>query len=803
MNMVKMALSWACAAVVVTLAAAQEPAATTRSQVSVEQRFKQWDKNGDGKLTTDELREGNLFRRMDANGDGVVTLDEAKHAFPQLSAAGAPAEAQTAASQANRRAGSRFRGASEAAMKTFQDLRYKDVADSDPNATSLDVYAPAVATSAPVMIFVHGGGWQAGDKRDVGVKPGYIVGKGFVFVSVNYGLHPKVSPPALAQAEDVAAAIAWTHSHVAAYGGDPGAIFLMGHSAGAHLVSIAATNERFLKQSGKDLAIIKGVIELDTQALDVPRMMKESPARLYDQAFGADEKAWRDLSPIHHVAPNKGVPPFLMAVASNNDRKLAQSRALAAALEKAGVRAEIVEAPDKNHGTLNSSIGAPGDKTTDAILRFLDAVRDKQHASKLSPEAQVKASSTAAATSSAMSAVVDGAAMQKDVEAYCALGEHRAASPVDLATSKWLEARMRQSGLKIEIQSFTLPQFVLDKASLEIDGASIDVFPPWPPKATGPAPIIAPLEETAGEGSLDRLRGKIALFAGSVQERRGAGDLAQRLASAGAKAAVVVVESATGELRVANVARPAPAPPIPILLTGPKDGQSLRAAARRGAQASLLIAGADNPNAEARNIIGTLDRGPKRIVVSTPYSGWFRCGGERGSGLAVFLAVAQWAASYPSSVSYTFVASSAHELGYAGMQAFMKEYAPAPDETLCWIHLGANVAVRDRGPERPARAAGADDESPERGVAVMTNRPGLEPLLQRAFAQVPGATLTKREPKGELMLVLAKGYAGINIAGGGNTHMHAPGDGPGNTGPDLLAPAARAFIETLAAIESN
>src|SRR5207248_10075337 len=92
----------------------------------------------------------------------------------------------------------------------------------------LDVYSPPGAKNLPVVFWIHGGGWQAGDKKEVQLKPKVFTEKGFVFVSTNYRLLPNVEMGELIR--DVAKAFRWTADHVADYGGDPKRIFVMGHS---------------------------------------------------------------------------------------------------------------------------------------------------------------------------------------------------------------------------------------------------------------------------------------------------------------------------------------------------------------------------------------------------------------------------------------------------------------------------------------------------------------------------------------------------------------------------------------------
>ncbi len=93
----------------------------------------------------------------------------------------------------------------------------------------LDVYSPSHAKNLPVVFWIHGGGWQTGDKSDVQLKPQAFMDKGFIFVSTNYRLLPDVDMGTIVR--DIAKSIRWVHEHVAEYGGDPERLFIMGHSA--------------------------------------------------------------------------------------------------------------------------------------------------------------------------------------------------------------------------------------------------------------------------------------------------------------------------------------------------------------------------------------------------------------------------------------------------------------------------------------------------------------------------------------------------------------------------------------------
>jgi acetyl esterase/lipase len=736
-------------------------------------RFQRFDKNNDGRISAEELGMPTVFPQADKDGDGFVTPDEFAAYLEQRPG------------QRRGRTGQRrtpFQLAVPDDLVVKRDIGYRETPGVQANLQSLDIYAPQDAKDLPVMIYIHGGGWQGGDKAVIGSKPAYFCSRGLVFVSLNYRLVPAVD--LLTQLQDSADAIAWVHTHIAEHGGDPQRLHLMGHSAGAHHVAILATNDRFLKAAGKHLSILKSVVELDTQALDVPRMMQGSETAVYGQAFGEDERLWREVSPLHHVVKGKGIPTFFLVVADNREQKLQQAAAFQKALQAAGVRCQFVEAPEHDHGSLNRAIGEPGDKVTATMEQFLTEIepgmktpaRDQSVPASIGPK-------------SAARPPLSGSELHDIVKQYAALGDHRTASEVDRRTADWLANLLRQVGLQVEFQDFEVPQFQLRAASLKVAGQNVECFPVWPPKATE-KPVVAPLT-VANAASL---HGKIALITENPRLRRDEVVLLQRLVAAGVAGAVILDARGEGTIHAPNVPRVGEPPEIPMLYAANNDRESLSSAAQRGDEVELFIDGEFQSRAKARNVVATLERGPKRIVVSTPYSGWFRCGGERGSGLAMFVSLARWAASRETEFSYTFLANSAHELGCAGMTAFLEHQAPESETVVCWLHLGANVALLPEA--RPADGA--------RPTRLFTTNPAWEPLLTPVFRDVPWVRVSGgREPSGELALVVPEGYAALNLAGGSNRWMHSSQDGAETTGPDVLQPLALALAACLEAIESH
>jgi arylformamidase len=267
-------------------------------------------------------------------------------------------------------------------LKKSLDIPYASVKGVDPNLLSLDIYAPQNSRGLPVIVMIHGGGWRRGDKANASMvanKVPYFVNAGYVYVSINYRLSPAVKHPVHVQ--DVAKALVWIHDHIAQYGGNPNQISLMGHSAGAHLAALVATDDRYLKALGQDLTLLKGVILLDSAAYNLSRSNNESGEGdymrdLYTQAFGSDPNAWKDASPMTHIAPGKHIPPFLIFYASPRRSKVSQE--LADALVKAGTSARVVQAEGKDHSAINADIGKVGDRPTQVIMQFLAGERAKE-----------------------------------------------------------------------------------------------------------------------------------------------------------------------------------------------------------------------------------------------------------------------------------------------------------------------------------------------------------------------------------------------------------------------------------------
>lgn len=248
----------------------------------------------------------------------------------------------------------------------------------------LDIYSPEspAGRSLPVLFWIHGGGWQTGDKSDVALKPKALTARGFVFVSTNYRLLPEVQMEELIG--DVARSLGWVYRNIARYGGDPRRIFVGGHSAGAQIAALLCIDDRYLKKEGVPFNVLKGCVPVDGDTYDIPKIIMTAELRqaLYGgkmftfghrQKFGNDPEKHVDFSAVTHVAKDKGIPPFLILYFPGNPDTRAQAERLESVLKAAEIPVKAYGKRDSNHTRLNDELGQPEDPATQELYRFLDS----------------------------------------------------------------------------------------------------------------------------------------------------------------------------------------------------------------------------------------------------------------------------------------------------------------------------------------------------------------------------------------------------------------------------------------------
>ncbi len=244
---------------------------------------------------------------------------------------------------------------------------------------SADIYTPgpagggstfayaASASKAPVVLYVHGGGWTKGSREKVYSLPGWAKSRGYVLVSVDYRPLPRTTIEG--QVAEVQRAIQWTKFNIASHGGDPNRIVIMGHSSGSHLVAMVAVR----KLGGG----VKGVIANDVQAYDLEhyyRLRDNSMDPVYVRAFGHNPANWRKWSPITYARNGAGYPPFLILYSgSNYERRKALANSFGSVLRSKGTRVSLFDGLGYTHGSIASSVGK-NNAVTKSIDAFLKTV---------------------------------------------------------------------------------------------------------------------------------------------------------------------------------------------------------------------------------------------------------------------------------------------------------------------------------------------------------------------------------------------------------------------------------------------
>jgi len=230
---------------------------------------------------------------------------------------------------------------------------------------------------APLVMFVHGGGWTSGSKDSASgpYKSGYYPAEGYVYASINYRLVPSVTVED--EAADVVSALKSLLDHADGLGIDPSRVVIMSHSAGAHLIALVGTDESYLASVGLSESSLRGVIAIDGAAYDVPTQMAFGGIMhdRYVEAFDTDPVRQQALSPTSHAAaPN--APAFLLPHVQRPDG-IAQADELAAALQAAGTSVEEASFPGTGlagHAEINRRLGDPTYAETPVVDAWLARV---------------------------------------------------------------------------------------------------------------------------------------------------------------------------------------------------------------------------------------------------------------------------------------------------------------------------------------------------------------------------------------------------------------------------------------------
>jgi arylformamidase len=266
-----------------------------------------------------------------------------------------------------------------AGIRVESNIRYRISTDSNPSNQTLDVLIPVENTNgslAPVVVFVHGGGWRAGDKNDpLGIHANVCAAlalRRLVVVNVNHSLSPSVQHPE--HVRDVARALRWINDNIGRFRGDAERIFISGHSSGAHLVSLVALDPRCLEEVELGPEIVKGVIGI-SGIYNIEHFAARNWMALHLMtlpAFGRDKQRWNAASPVARV--RKGSPPFLLINAEHDDGLEQEAQELAGLLRKADVPVKTAIMMDQDHFTILGAVGDGDQRLIDQIADFVAGI---------------------------------------------------------------------------------------------------------------------------------------------------------------------------------------------------------------------------------------------------------------------------------------------------------------------------------------------------------------------------------------------------------------------------------------------
>jgi arylformamidase len=254
------------------------------------------------------------------------------------------------------------------------ETTYGSARGVDTEELSLDVYLPVGCGPFPTIVWVHGGGWLAGDKRNDVVlsKIALVRNLGVALVAINYRLSdPTSEVPWPHNAQDVADAIAWIEDSGARYNLDPTNLSAIGHSAGAHLVAIVATDPQFLDEAGTSESALACVVALDSTAYNMIAASNIEQILIY-RAFGTDIRAIREASPLVAVREFGAPPADFLVVARGTPTRVAAQQQFVDEIVAAGGRATLIDVNPYDHSDAGWQLGVPGEQVlTPAVEEFL------------------------------------------------------------------------------------------------------------------------------------------------------------------------------------------------------------------------------------------------------------------------------------------------------------------------------------------------------------------------------------------------------------------------------------------------
>lgn len=383
-----------------------------------------------------------------------------------------------------------------------------------------------------------------------------------------------------------------------------------------------------------------------------------------------------------------------------------------------------------------------------------------------------------------------------DLDHYVRLGVKASGGPGDMACGAWLESELREAGYATARHDFAVPFFEVHASQLSAGEPAAPVVPQAIVVPTGPEGITGPLAVVDPFGTDGALPdGAIAVL--ELPYRRWSslhdGQIVAMVLHAfarGARATLLVTHGPTDKAIALNSDGNHPLFDRPLAVLAPEAFAAIRKSLAE--RVTLTIDGTAGQR-EAFNVTGRMDRGAGRwLVVSTPRSAWTIAAGERGPGVAAWLALARWAPKALSGVNLAFLCNSGHEYENLGAGYALDASAPGSAATALWLHLGANVAARDWHDLGGGRLLPLPSADPQRFLLAS---PPFIATAREVFAGISGLEIAYPagpEATGELAEILGTGYGRVAGIFGAHRFHHTQDDDARCVDSKLVAPVVEA-----------
>jgi acetyl esterase/lipase len=237
---------------------------------------------------------------------------------------------------------------------------------------TIDLYRPKAHAAAPLLLFIHGGGWSAGSKAEgERGQQAHFTSEGLAWGTIGYRLVPTITVEQ--QASDIAQAIGWLHRHAHKLNLDDRRLILIGHSSGAHLAALVATDPQWLKAAHVPFDLLAGVVSLDGAGIDVPGIMAAGAASspFYAGAFGDDVARQARLSPSTHIGPPDAPHWLFLYDRDHNESAGWFAQRFAEKAQAAAVTVRVVPLTGTTHMKMLNALGTPGDAATVVLDEFI------------------------------------------------------------------------------------------------------------------------------------------------------------------------------------------------------------------------------------------------------------------------------------------------------------------------------------------------------------------------------------------------------------------------------------------------